>query len=439
MCVGRRAFAYIKYVQIMKKIAIITARSGSKGLRNKNMLMVDGKPVLAYSIEAALDSGIFDKIILTTDSQEYIDFLSYYPIDFVKRAPHLATDKASSYQVLEDVLLRYSWYDYDYFALLQPTTPMRTAQHCIDVCRAFEERYEDFDFLASVTEASKPTVLTHVIDEDLSMKHWSIDYSNYYRQMYPTEYSANGVFYIAKPGAYLQQKHFYGARSMAYKMDKFVSVDIDTRHDFEYFYFLMQQSKREELLLAQAKREIKLKDACFGLLADVSLLGGSLLALFDHSEYTSLRIQNLAITAALADPYRSLVLQREDLTLAKKVVLDLGRDDLRKGKGSPKEIAHRVEGVLELLLQRDSEIKVCLLECLKGLFRVDYDNTQVQVLNELLQAISQKYERVHWVSLNEHFVDSYGKLSRIYTSDGLNLNTQGYDRLYEILSPILKP
>ncbi|MFC0308280.1 cytidylyltransferase domain-containing protein [Gallibacterium trehalosifermentans] len=63
----------------MKKIAIITARAGSKGLPQKNVLLAYGKPLVAYTIEAAISSQQFEKIIITTDSQEYIDLLSHYP------------------------------------------------------------------------------------------------------------------------------------------------------------------------------------------------------------------------------------------------------------------------------------------------------------------------------------------------------------------------
>lgn len=84
---------------------------------------------MAYSIEAALESEEFEKIIVSTDSQEYIDLLSHYPIEFIKRSAELSSDKASSFVVIEDVLNRYSHVDYDYFVLLQPTSPLRTAQH----------------------------------------------------------------------------------------------------------------------------------------------------------------------------------------------------------------------------------------------------------------------------------------------------------------------
>lgn len=154
----------------MKKIAIITARSGSKGLPNKNVLFANGKPLMAYSIEAALESEEFEKIIVSTDSQEYIDLLAHYPIEFIKRSAELSSDKASSFVVIEDVLNRYSHVDYDYFVLLQPTSPLRTAQHIQEANKKFEAHFDKFDFLVSVSDAHKPTTLTRPIDEDESLK-----------------------------------------------------------------------------------------------------------------------------------------------------------------------------------------------------------------------------------------------------------------------------
>ena len=177
----------------MKKIAIITARSGSKGLPNKNVLFANGKPLMAYSIEAALESGEFEKVIVSTDSQEYIDLLSHYPIEFVKRSAELASDKASSFVVIEDVLNKYQHLDFDYFVLLQPTSPLRTAQHIQEANTRFEANFEKFDFLVSVSDAHKPTTLTRQIDEDESLKNFKLDYSNYARQQYHPEYSPNGA------------------------------------------------------------------------------------------------------------------------------------------------------------------------------------------------------------------------------------------------------
>lgn len=417
----------------MKKIAIITARAGSKGLPDKNMLMVDGKPLLAYSIETALEAKIFDKIVLTTDSQEYIDALSHYPIEFIKRAPHLATDKASTYQALEDVILQYSWFKYDYFVQFQPTTPLRSVQDCINICIAFEENINRFDFAASVTSASKPTVLTHTIDEDKSMKNWDIDYSNYARQNYPPEYSANGVFYIAKPQAYLEQKHFYGARSMAYFMDKSVSVDIDDLYDFEHFYYLIRKRKRSSTLYQNTLRDAALKRIIFSSPKEVSFLGGSLLALYHRELCLDRTVQNLALVSATAEWYEEIVLSSKNLSLSPHIILSFGRDELRYENPDIHMIVQQTLRCVNIIAQLAPEATLYMLECPRGLFRVDLQNSLVDLYNNILVKELKSFPNIQWISTNEHFTDNYGKLSSRYTRDGLNLNEEGYKKLEKII------
>ena len=279
----------------MKKIAIITARSGSKGLPNKNVLLVNGKPLIAYSIEAAIKSDEFEKIIVSTDSQEYIDLLSHYPIEFLKRAAHLANDKASSFVVIEDVLQQYQSAEFDYFVLLQPTSPLRTAKHIKEACAKFECHFERFDFCVSVSDVHKPTTLTFPIDEDESLKHFQSNYANYARQQCDQEYSPNGAIFMAKPTAYLTQKHFFGAKSLAYFMERANAVDIDDRQDFEYFYFLTQQKKRFEILLSNIKQRIAYKAALFKQTKPITLIGHSILDQWDISSLKGLAVNNLGI------------------------------------------------------------------------------------------------------------------------------------------------
>ncbi|END7904885.1 acylneuraminate cytidylyltransferase, partial [Escherichia coli] len=102
------------------KIAIIPARSGSKGLLNKNILMLCDKPLIAYTIEAAIESKVFDKVIVSTDSTEYKDIALRYGAEVIMRDKELASDKATSFVVVKDVLEKNN--GYDYFALLQPTS-----------------------------------------------------------------------------------------------------------------------------------------------------------------------------------------------------------------------------------------------------------------------------------------------------------------------------
>ena len=90
----------------MNKIAIIPARSGSKGLKNKNIIDVCGKPLLAYSIEAALKSACFDTVILSTDSDEYAEIGKRYGAEIMMRGENLSDDKATTFMVIEDILAK---------------------------------------------------------------------------------------------------------------------------------------------------------------------------------------------------------------------------------------------------------------------------------------------------------------------------------------------
>ncbi|WP_373779157.1 cytidylyltransferase domain-containing protein [Glaesserella sp.] len=416
----------------MRKIAIITARSGSKGLPNKNVLLVNGKPLMAYSIEAAIESGMFDKIIVSTDSQEYIDLLSHYPIEFIKRAAHLAGDKASSFVVIEDVLQQYQTTEFDYFMLLQPTSPLRTATHIREACEKFEKNFAQFDFLVSVSDAHKPTTLTRVIDDDESLKYFQLDYSNYARQQYHPEYSPNGAIFTAKPDAYLVQKHFYGEKCIAYFMDKSVSIDIDDRQDFEYFYYLIQQQNKDKVLLESITKEIHYKQSYFNADSDITFIGHSQLAQWYVEEINGNKINNLAISGITAEQYDSLILTPHLKRVAPRVVILLGVNDLRRQDTSVDKAVASVLKVVDGVKKLNPQADIYVLECLKTVFRVDCSNADIDEFNrKITPELLERHVKV--VALNAEFEDKYGKLDIRYSNDGLHLNDEGYAKLAQIL------
>lgn len=415
----------------MKKIAIITARSGSKGLPNKNVLFANGKPLMAYSIEAALESGEFEKIIVSTDSQEYIDLLSHYPIEFVKRSAELASDKASSFVVIEDVLNKYQHLDFDYFVLLQPTSPLRTAQHIQEANAKLEQHFDKFDFLVSVSDAHKPTTLTREIDEDESLKNFKLDYSNYARQQYHPEYSPNGAIFSAKPQAYLKQKHFYGEKCIAYFMNKDVSVDIDDRLDFEYFYFILQQRNKEKILLETIKKTIASKKENFNQTKAISLIGHSILDYWNIEEINHQAVNNLAIAGISTKQYIELILDKGLIkTLGDKAILMFGTNDIVYDGWSNEQILADIQQVINRLKAIKKDITLYFLEITPVALRVDRNNAVIRTLNQYLKA---HLKDVKWISLDRQFSDQYGKLNLDYTQDGLHLNEQGYQLLKNIV------
>ena len=224
----------------MKKIAIIPARSGSKGLKDKNIINLQGRPMMAYSIEAAMKARQFDDVIVSTDSKEYGTIAKEYGANVLIRNKELANDQASTFVVIEDVLNKVTK-TYDYFMLLQPTSPMRNDKHVKEAIELFENKYEDFDFLVSVKEAEHASVLVKPLDENFSLRYFDTDFSNYKRQNYK-EYSPNGAIFIGKCKEYMKQKHFFGAKSIAYIMSTEDSIDVDTAFDYEVACLCMKRN-----------------------------------------------------------------------------------------------------------------------------------------------------------------------------------------------------
>lgn len=225
----------------MKRLAIIPARSGSKGLRDKNIIELCGKPLMAYSIEAAKESGLFSRVIVSTDSERYAEIARSFGAEVMMRGEELSSDNASTFAVIKDVLAR-AGETFDSLTLLQPTSPMRNAEHIKAAMKLFEQRLDGYDFLVSVCPAAHGNILVKPVEDDLSMKHFDTDFKNYKRQAF-ADYSPNGAIYIAKPEKYLEKGHFYGESSTAFIMDRLSSVDIDDELDYKFARLLMEEGK----------------------------------------------------------------------------------------------------------------------------------------------------------------------------------------------------
>lgn len=212
-----------------KIIAIIPARSGSKGLKDKNIKNLNGKPLIAYTIEAAENSGIFDKIIVSTDSKKYAEIAKKYgaEVPFL-RSRENSSDKADSWCVVREVLSKLNE-KYDIIFLLQPTSPLRTYRHIQESLTLFFEK--NADTIASVCETPHPIFWCNTLNDDLSMKNFIKPKHNKPRQMLPKSYTLNGAIYIIKNHK-LKNANFSSNKSFAYIMPQRDSIDIDSELDF---------------------------------------------------------------------------------------------------------------------------------------------------------------------------------------------------------------
>jgi CMP-N-acetylneuraminic acid synthetase len=214
-------------------LAIIPARSGSKGLTDKNIKSLNGKPVLSYTIEVAKKSGIFDNIVVSTDSEEYADIAKKYGANIpFMRPPFLATDTSTTNEVLEYTItkLKEIEQEYDYFMLLQPTSPLRTVEDILESTKLLFTK--NANTIVSVCEVDHSPLYTNVLNESLSLENFLSKDVITRRQDLQKYYRLNGSIYISQVNYFLKYKYFYGERSYAYIMDKKRSIDIDDEFDF---------------------------------------------------------------------------------------------------------------------------------------------------------------------------------------------------------------
>ncbi|WP_026672362.1 acylneuraminate cytidylyltransferase family protein [Alkalihalobacterium bogoriense] len=218
----------------MSRLAIIPARSGSKGLKDKNIKLLNGKPLLSYTVEAARKSDIFDEIIVSTDSIEYANIAKKWGanVPFFRRE-ELSSDTASSWDVVKEVIKEYKELgkEFSTVALLQPTSPLRDSN---DIVKGFQMmKRKNVKAVVSVCEVEHSPLWCNTLPEDYSMANFldeSILNSN--RQGLPTYYRINGALYIVKTDYLFSVENIYKHSCSAIIMSKEHSIDIDDDYDF---------------------------------------------------------------------------------------------------------------------------------------------------------------------------------------------------------------
>lgn len=227
-------------------IAIIPARSGSKGLPDKNIRPLDGKPLIAYSIVQAQETGIFDEIFLSTDSKKYAIIAEQYGANVpFFRSDKLATDTASTWDCIKEALDQYSAVGrvFDIFVILQPTSPLRLAR---DIIAAVETMMLNHaDAVVSVSEAHHSPLWYNTLPENKSLNGFlREEIQTKTRQALPTYYRINGAVYVVKTESFLRSQNIYDCNSFAYIMPRENSIDIDTLLDFSIAEHLLKQKKK---------------------------------------------------------------------------------------------------------------------------------------------------------------------------------------------------
>ncbi|MFI3177717.1 MAG: acylneuraminate cytidylyltransferase family protein [Eubacteriales bacterium] len=229
----------------MKNIAIIPARSGSKGVIDKNIRLLNGKPLLAHTIESARESGVFDTIVVSTDSQQYADvaIVCGGRVPFL-REPKLADDYANSWDVVRSVIHRLEQIGeyYDTIMLLQPTSPLRSGLHIQEAYELYVNNHAKA--VVSVCETAHSPLWCNTLPENHSLCNFiPSEVRGLTRQELPTYYQLNGAIYLIQRNQLEEEITLYTEDSYAYLMNQNESMDIDTELDFLLAEAYMQQEK----------------------------------------------------------------------------------------------------------------------------------------------------------------------------------------------------
>ena len=230
-------------------IAIIPAREGSKGLPGKNILPFCGKPLIAWTIEAALACKSLDRVIVSTDSEDIAETARTYGAEVPGLRPKvLALDNSSAIDVyiyLWEKLTGKVKSEPVPFVVLQPTSPLRTTEDINKAVKLFHEKRADS--VISVSEASHPPVWAKKIDENGILKdYFKTADSLANRQQIPFAYMPNGAIFILTKSLVTDKRTYYSDKTYPYIMPFERSIDIDTIWDFRIAEHIMSFQLNEK-------------------------------------------------------------------------------------------------------------------------------------------------------------------------------------------------
>lgn len=223
----------------MKQVtAIITARGGSKGIPRKNIRLVNGKPLIAYTIEAALNCPLVDRCYVTTEDREIMEVCQKWGADIIERPSHLAEDNSLSSDVVVHALQELAVEKLpEYFVLLQPTSPLRTAAHLEKCLRGYLEAGVSCG--VSVTPAEHHPWKMLIRDGENIRPLKDIQSLEMPRQQLPEALRINGAIYVMPSKLFLENQTFFIEPAYFYTMDAQSSIDIDTETDLKIFEHLL--------------------------------------------------------------------------------------------------------------------------------------------------------------------------------------------------------
>jgi len=220
-----------------KVLAIIPARGGSKGLPNKNIKPLNGRPLIGWAIEQGLNTPEIDNVVVTTDSEEIAEISKSFgaEVPFL-RPPELATDTATSISAVEHCIAFYKNElnkEFDIIVLLEATSPLRERDDLSKMLTQFAENYDRCDAIISVGEVSEHPSIVKTISDDGALANFLTNKENVTRrQDNSTVYFPYCVAYMVKQKVLLDTQSFYPKSSLPYIIKRYQCYEIDDIYDF---------------------------------------------------------------------------------------------------------------------------------------------------------------------------------------------------------------
>jgi CMP-N,N'-diacetyllegionaminic acid synthase len=225
-------------------VSIIPARGGSRGIPRKNVRLLCGKPLIAYTIEVALSSKLINRVVVSTEDKEIADISKEHGAEVISRPPELAQDDTPSLPVLQHAIKHLEeMEDYrpEIIVVLQPTSPLRIAE---DIDRAIEEFLEaKYDSVVSVCEIEHPPQWMYTLAGESLKPLIEGGKKVVRRQDAPKVYRLNGAVHVSSRDTTMKENRILGRNTKAYIMPPERSIDIDTELDFKLAELLMRERK----------------------------------------------------------------------------------------------------------------------------------------------------------------------------------------------------
>lgn len=226
-------------------VAIIPARKGSKGIKNKNLSKLLDAPLLEWTLQASLKSSFISKSILSSDSLKILDLGKDYNFLIHERSTRLSQDHIKTNDVILNIFEEFPELvqEFTHFILLQPTSPLRTFKHIDEACKKI--LYQNASSLISVCKVESSFLKNFLLDESGHLiPSFDGNFFEMPRQELPPCFKPNGAIFISEIQAYLSAKSFLQEPTTYYEMDFDSSIDIDHLSDL---------SRAEEIMLANFK------------------------------------------------------------------------------------------------------------------------------------------------------------------------------------------